>query len=131
VDIRRRELLSLTTASVFAAGWVQRSSAQDPDGSTADGKTLDTPIVNCAIAAAAAIGGGAVRFPAGVYACHSIRLKSFVTLYLEPGAAIVAAPAGGYDPAESNAPLEATRILDIIIGTTASSGAKESMTSLF
>jgi polygalacturonase len=87
--------------------------------------------VNRAIAAAAAIGGGAVRFPAGVYACHSIRLKSFVTLYLEPGAAIVAAPAGGYDPAESNAPLEATRILDIIIGTTASSGAKESMTSLF
>jgi polygalacturonase len=116
VDIRRRELLRLTTASVFAAGWVQRSSAQDPDGrsafdvrsfgATADGKTLDTPAVNRAIAAAAAIGGGTVRFPAGVYACHSIRLKSFVTLYLERGAAIVAAPAGGYDPAESNAPFE-------------------------
>lgn len=30
MDIRRRELLRLTTASVFAAGWVQRSSAQDP-----------------------------------------------------------------------------------------------------
>ena len=116
VDIRRREFLRLTTASVFAAGWVQHSSAQDPDGrsafdvrsfgATADGKTLDTPAVNRAIAAAAAIGGGTVRFPAGVYACHSIRLKNFVTLYLEPGATIVAAPTGGYDPAESNAPFE-------------------------
>jgi polygalacturonase len=47
-----------------------------------------------------------VRFPAGVYVCHSIRLKNFVTLYIEPGATIVAAPAGGYDPAESNAPFE-------------------------
>ena len=74
VDIRRREFLRLTTASVFAAGWVQHSSAQDPDGrsafdvrsfgATADGKTLDTPAVNRAIAAAAAIGGGTVRFPA-------------------------------------------------------------------
>src|SRR5215469_15400539 len=116
VDIRRREFLRLTTASVFAAGWVQHSSAQDPDGrsafdvrsfgATADGKTLDTPAVNRAIAAAAAIGGGTVRFPAGVYACHSIRLENFVTLYLEPGATIVAAPAGSYDPAESNAPFE-------------------------
>jgi hypothetical protein len=77
VDIRRREFLRLTTASAFAAGWVQHSSAQDPDGrafdvrsfgATADGKTLDTPAVNRAIAAAAAIGGGTVRFPAGVYA---------------------------------------------------------------
>jgi polygalacturonase len=115
-DIRRREFLRLTSASVFAAGWVHYSLAQDPDdrsafdvrsfGATADGKTLDTPAVNGAIAAAAAIGGGTVRFPAGVYACHSIRLKNFITLYLEPGATIVAAPAGGYDPAESNAPFE-------------------------
>jgi hypothetical protein len=116
VDIRRREFLKLTTARVFAAGWVQHSSAQGPDGRSAfdvrsfgtiaDGKTLDTPAVNAAIAAAAAIGGGAVHFAAGVYACHSIRLKNFVTLYLEPGAMIVAAPAGCYDPAESNAPFE-------------------------
>jgi polygalacturonase len=114
VDFCRREFLRLTTASVFAAG--QHSLAQDPDdrsafdvrlfGAIADGKTLDTPAVNRAIAAAAAIGGGTVRFPAGVYACHSIRLKNFVTLYLEPGATIMAAPAGGYDPPESNAPFE-------------------------
>ena len=41
---------------------------------------MDTPAVNRAIAAAAAAGGGTVHFPAGAYACHSIRLKSFVTL---------------------------------------------------
>ena len=27
-----------------------------------------------------------MRFGAGVYVCYSIRLKSLVTLYLEPGA---------------------------------------------
>jgi polygalacturonase len=75
-------------------------------GATADGKTLDTPAVNRAIAVAAATGGGTVDFPAGFYLCHSIRLKSFVTLHLEPGATIVAAPAGGYDAAEPNAPFE-------------------------
>jgi polygalacturonase len=75
-------------------------------GATADGKTVDTPAVNRAIAVAASTGGGAVNFPAGVYLCHSIRLKSFVTLHLEPGAIIVAAPAGGFDAAEPNAPFE-------------------------
>ena len=62
--------------------------------------------MNWAIAAAAAAGGGIVRFGAGVYVCYSIRLKSFVTLYLEPGAMILAAPGGGYDAAESKAPFE-------------------------
>ena len=47
-----------------------------------------------------------MRFGAGVYVCYSIRLKSFVTLCLEPGAIILAAPGGGYDAAESNAPFE-------------------------
>jgi hypothetical protein len=45
-------------------------------------------------------------FPGGVYLCHSIRLKSYVTLRLEPGAVILAAPCCGYDAAESNAPFE-------------------------
>jgi polygalacturonase len=80
-------------------------------GAMGDGKTLDTPAVNRAIEAAAA-GGGTVRFPAGVYACYSIHLKSYVVLYLEAGATILAASTPlegtthGYDPAESNAPWE-------------------------
>ncbi len=77
-------------------------------GATGDGRTLDTDAVNRAIRAAAEAGGGIVDFPAGEYLCHSIRLRSRVTLHLGPGATIVAADpppdggAGGYDPAEPN-----------------------------
>ena len=74
-------------------------------GAAGDGYTLDSPAINAAIEAAAAAGGGTVVFPAGVYASYSIRLKSFVALYLAQGATILAAdtPAsttGGYDAAE-------------------------------
>ena len=74
-------------------------------GATGDGKTLDTPAINKAIEAAAAAGGGIVQFPAGNYLCYSIHLKSHITLYLDPGATIVAADTGangGYDPPEPN-----------------------------
>jgi polygalacturonase len=77
-------------------------------GAAGDGQTLDTPAINRAIEAASAAGGGVVRFPAGSYLCYSIHLKSHITLYLDPGATIVAAnapvagAAGGYDPPEPN-----------------------------
>ena len=82
-------------------------------GATGDGKTLDTPAVNRAIDAAAAAGGGMVLFPAGIYLCFSIRLKSNVHLHLEQGATILAADSpkpgettgyngGTYDAAEPN-----------------------------
>ncbi|HWX27246.1 MAG TPA: right-handed parallel beta-helix repeat-containing protein, partial [Steroidobacteraceae bacterium] len=120
MDIRRRELLRFAAVGLVAAGPstgpVHRSSARETDlrapfdvrsfGAAADGKTIDTPAVNQAISAAAAAGGGIVRFGAGVYVCYSIRLKSLVTLCLEPGAIILAAPGGGYDAAESNGPFE-------------------------
>ena len=60
-------------------------------GATGDGKTLDTDAVNHAIEAAEAAGGGVVVFPAGMYICFSIRLKTHVHLHLEEGSAIVAA----------------------------------------
>jgi polygalacturonase len=121
----RRDFLTLTTAgivgSALAAGTnVQAAPAKTNPapgntldvrafGATGDGKTLDTPAVNKAIDAAAAAGGGIVRFPAGSYLCYSIHLKSHITLFLDPGATIVAADApaagssGGYDPPEPNA----------------------------
>ena len=75
-------------------------------GAKGDGKALDTPAINKAIDAAAAAGGGTVSFPAGSYLCYSIHLKSNVSLYLGPGATIVAADpssgGGGYDPPEPN-----------------------------
>jgi polygalacturonase len=75
-------------------------------GAKGDGQALDTPAVNRAIDAAAAAGGGTVRFPAGTYRCFSIHLKSNIALYLDQGATIVAAdPRAGdglYDPPEPN-----------------------------
>ena len=60
-------------------------------GAKGDGKALDSPAVNRAIEAASAAGGGTVRFPAGVYRCFSIRLKSNITLQLDQNATILAA----------------------------------------
>ncbi|GAA3750323.1 rhamnogalacturonidase [Terriglobus aquaticus] len=60
-------------------------------GAAGDGKTLDTKAVNAAIDAAAKAGGGTVVFPAGLYLCFSIHLQSYVDLWLQQGATIVAA----------------------------------------
>lgn len=74
-------------------------------GAKGDGATLDTDAINKAIEAAAAAGGGTVYFPAGKYMSHSIRLKSNITLYLEQGCVLAAAPPSasiGYDAPEPN-----------------------------
>jgi polygalacturonase len=104
-----------TAATAQAAPAESKRSSASPQtldvrafGANGDGKTVDTPAINKAIDAAADGGGGIVRFPAGSYLCYSIHLKSHITLYLDPGATIVAADtpasgAGGYDPPEPNA----------------------------
>ncbi|KQU49806.1 exo-poly-alpha-D-galacturonosidase [Sphingomonas sp. Leaf339] len=72
-------------------------------GAKGDGVTIDSAAINRAIDDVAARGGGTVWFPAGTYACYTIRLKSRVTLMLDSGATILAAaPRGttGYDLAE-------------------------------
>ncbi|MFL6073315.1 MAG: glycoside hydrolase family 28 protein [Mycobacteriales bacterium] len=82
-------------------------------GAKGDGVAIDSDAVNRAIEEAAKAGprggdapGGTVYFPAGTYACYSIRLRSNVALYLSQGATLLAAtPADGkgYDPAEPGA----------------------------
>jgi len=87
-------------------------------GATGDGKTVDSPAINKAIEAAAAVGGGTVIFPAGNYLSFSIRLKSRVDLYLSQGSSIIAADSplpgqttgymgGVYDAAEPKAAWDA------------------------
>jgi polygalacturonase len=59
-------------------------------GAKADGTTPDRDAINKAIDAAAAAGGGTVSFPAGTYLTGSIRLRSNITLQLDPGSVIKA-----------------------------------------
>jgi polygalacturonase len=84
-------------------------------GATGDGKTVDSPLINKAIAAVAASGGGTLVFPSGTYLCFTIRLASKVDLYFSHGCTIVAADSpqagettgyqgGVYDAAEPNEP---------------------------
>jgi polygalacturonase len=61
-------------------------------GAIGDGKNLDSKAINKAIDAAANAGGGTVFIPAGNYLSGSIRLKSNVSLFLDQGATIIAAP---------------------------------------
>ena len=102
--------MSVSMALLFAVDslYAQFFSVRDY-GAMGDGETLDSGAINSAIVAAAEAGGGTVMFPAGDYLSYSIRLKSHVTLHLNPGATIIAAepPAlgepGGYDAPEPNA----------------------------
>ncbi|MGC4104348.1 rhamnogalacturonidase [Ferruginibacter sp.] len=75
-------------------------------GAKADGVNLDTKAINDAVEAAAKAGGGTVYFPEGTYLSFSIHLKSFITLYFDNGATLLAADStadGKYDAAEFNA----------------------------
>jgi hypothetical protein len=89
----------------MTAGTAEASSSGGPPfdvtrfGARGDGRTIDSPAINRAIAAAA--GGGTVYFPPGTYASYSVRLKSGVTLHLDRGATLLAAEprdGKGFDP---------------------------------
>src|SRR5579863_5439086 len=71
-------------------------------GATGDGKTLDSPAIDKAIAAAADAGGGTVQVPAGTYLSGSIHLKSNIHLVIDAGATILGAPQdmNAYDETE-------------------------------
>jgi len=78
-------------------------------GAKGDGKTIDSRAINRGIQAASDAGGGTVWFPPGTYLSYSIRLRSRIRLYLDPGAVILAADppedaarSQGYDPAEAS-----------------------------
>jgi len=80
-------------------------------GAKGDGVTIDSPAIDRAIVFAAARGGGTVYFPPGTYASYTIHLMSNITLHLDRGAVLLAAPvplegttSGGYDAAEPQDP---------------------------
>lgn len=71
-------------------------------GAVGDGKILDSPAIDKAIAAAAEAGGGTVLVPAGTYLSGSIHLKSNIHLIIDAGAIILGAPQdmNAYDETE-------------------------------
>ena len=75
-------------------------------GALGDGQHIDSQAINAAIErAAAGADGGLVVLPQGTYLCYSIHLRSGITLRLEHGAVLKAAPVTeteGYDEAEPN-----------------------------
>lgn len=74
-------------------------------GAVGDGKHIDSPAINAALEKASKEGGGRVVITAGTYLCYSVHLQSNVTLRLEKGAVIKAAPVTdlqGYDKTEPN-----------------------------
>ena len=72
-------------------------------GAKGDGKTENRAAINKAINAASAAGGGTVEFPPGTWLTGSIRLRSNVTLLLDPGSLIEASSYDSeYDPPEPN-----------------------------
>jgi hypothetical protein len=86
-------------------------------GASGDGTTYDTAAFEQAIRACAAAGGGTVRVPAGRYLCAPFSLTSFLTLYLDAGATVLASPRlsdyprepEGWDPEWLNIGLITTR----------------------
>src|ERR1039458_4028885 len=71
-------------------------------GAVGDGKNLDSPAIDQAIAACAQAGGGTVLVPAGIYLSGSIHLKSNIHLLIDAGATILGAPQdmNAYDETE-------------------------------
>ena len=71
-------------------------------GALGDGTNLDSPAIDRAISAAAAVGGGTVLVPAGTYLSGSIHLKSNLHLLIDAGATILGAPQtfNAYDETE-------------------------------
>ena len=111
----RRELLQAALLQSFLIALTGRAAAAEDSapadasaldirscGAIGNGHVLDTHAINRAIELVAGKGGGAVRVPAGDYLCHTLHLKSGVTLALERGAVLRAASPGRYDPVEPN-----------------------------
>src|SRR5436189_886180 len=89
-------------AAAFAAAGTSRLLASDaPDqravfnvrrfGAKGNSQTNDTAAVQSAIDEAGR-DGGCVYFPPGRYVCGTVRLRSHVSIQLESGATLVAAP---------------------------------------
>ena len=100
----RLTLISLLLATLFTEGVAATYYVRN-FGAKGDGQHIDSPTINAALLKAANEGGGTVVLNEGTYLCYSIHLQSNVTLRIEKGAILKAAPVTetqGYDEAEHN-----------------------------
>lgn len=82
-------LLSLVFIAFCRLGSAQSSIYSIMDyGAVNDGKTITTKAIQKAIDDCAFKGGGTIIFPAGKYLSGTLYLKSFITLFLGPGAVL-------------------------------------------
>ena len=96
--------LLLPASFVFAASRKPSAFFNVKDyGAKGDGVSLDSKAINKAIDAAAGAGGGTVYLPAGNYLSGSVHLQSNISIFIDQGAVIIAAPVSadnGYDEEE-------------------------------
>ena len=87
------ESLRTILFSVFCFGMAITLKAERVDmlksGAKADGKTLNTTLINHTVDRLSQAGGGTLFFPSGTYLTGAIRLKSNITLELEAGATLL------------------------------------------
>jgi glycosyl hydrolase family 28 len=82
-------LATLAGVQLFAAGPPLKKFDVMEFGAAGNGQAKETRAIQQAVDAAHAAGGGTVYFPPGRYLSGTVILKSYVTLYLETGAALL------------------------------------------
>jgi hypothetical protein len=91
-SLRKSAILdSLALLFLTASCWGRICSVRD-FGAQADKRGNDAPAIQAAIDSCAEAGGGIVYVPAGDYLCGQLRLRSNISLYLEPGATLWVSP---------------------------------------
>ena len=91
-NVRKLVLLHFVMLLLLTAScWGRICNVRD-FGARADKQANDAPAIQAAIDSCAKAGGGLVYVPAGDYLCGQLRLRSNVSLYLEPGATLWVSP---------------------------------------
>ncbi len=78
----------LVACMVSVYAWAERVDMKAA-GAKADGKTLNSQLINTTISRLSEAGGGTLFFPSGKYLTGPIRMKSNITLELEAGATLL------------------------------------------
>jgi polygalacturonase len=92
---RSRWLLRIAVVCTFSLAFALSAAAAlnvRDYGAKGDGVAKDTAAIQAAIDAAEKQGGGEVHVPPGRYISGTLRLKNYVTLYLEAGSTLAESP---------------------------------------